>query len=113
MAEKEDVLTKTYDLLLYLIPQLEKFPRAQKFLLADRIELKVLDILERLLEAYYSPPDAKMVPLKKANIEIEQFRYLVRLSHDLGFLSHQKYGILSEKINEVGRMVGGWIKSLK
>lgn len=46
MAEKETVLTKTYDLLLYLIPVLTKFPRNHKFLLGDRIENTVLDVLE-------------------------------------------------------------------
>ena len=32
MANQENVLTLTYDLLLYLVPILEKFPRSQKFL---------------------------------------------------------------------------------
>jgi len=35
MDEKKDVLTLTYDLLHYLVPQLIKFPRHQKFVLAD------------------------------------------------------------------------------
>ena len=39
MAEKEDVLIKHYDFVLYIIPQLEKIPRKQKFLLADKIEI--------------------------------------------------------------------------
>ncbi|MBU4260471.1 MAG: four helix bundle protein [Proteobacteria bacterium] len=32
-----DAITKVYDYLLWLIPKLEKFPRSQKFLLADRM----------------------------------------------------------------------------
>ncbi len=36
MATSDNVLTKLHDLLLYLIPQLGKFQRDQKFLLADR-----------------------------------------------------------------------------
>ena len=37
MAESANILTKLQDLLVYLIAQLNKFPRAQKFVLGDRI----------------------------------------------------------------------------
>jgi len=40
--------------LTWLIPTLEKFPRAQRFLLGDRIESTALDVLERLIEATYT-----------------------------------------------------------
>ncbi len=40
--------------LLWLIPTLEKFPRAQRLLLGDRIESAALDVLERLIEATYT-----------------------------------------------------------
>jgi len=113
MAAKEDVLNKTYELLLYLVPELEKFPKSQKFLLADRIQTKTLEVLEYLIEGYYRPHPEKIEPLRKVNLELEKLRYLVRLSHDLRLFSHQKYGVISEKVNEVGRIVGGWIKSLQ
>lgn len=35
MAESDNILTKLQDLLVYLIPQLNKFPRDQKFVLGD------------------------------------------------------------------------------
>jgi hypothetical protein len=46
MAESADILTKLHDLLLYLIPQLNKFPLDQKFVLGDRIETRLLDVQE-------------------------------------------------------------------
>ena len=41
--ESKDVsaLVRIYDLILWMIPTLDKFPRRQKFLLADRILLLV------------------------------------------------------------------------
>lgn len=112
MVAKEDILTKTYDFLLYAIPQLGKFPRAHKFLIADRIENMLLDILEDYLNAYYSQKKDKASYLRENNLRLEKLRYLVRLSHDLRLLDHQKYGQFSEKIDEIGRMAGGWLKSL-
>ncbi len=43
MATSDNVLTKLHDLLLYIIPQLAKFPRDQKFILGDRIDTKLLE----------------------------------------------------------------------
>jgi hypothetical protein len=110
MAEKENSVNKTYDLLIYIIPHLEKFPRSQRFLLADRIETRLLDLLESLVAAYYAPAGRKKHILESANRCLEGSRYLVRLSHDLRFLSDQKYGVISEKVDEIGRMIGGWTK---
>lgn len=47
-------LEKCYQFLLWLIPAVEKFPKSQKFLLGDRIQNLVLDVLENLIEATYS-----------------------------------------------------------
>ena len=52
MAESDNILTKLQDLLGYVIPQLNKFPRDQKFVLGDRIEHKLLDVQEDYLRAY-------------------------------------------------------------
>jgi hypothetical protein len=54
MAESDNILTKLQELLLYLIPQLKRFPRDQKFVLGNRIETKLPDVQEFCLRAYYS-----------------------------------------------------------
>ena len=41
-------------LLLWIIPQLDKFPRLRRYTLGERIETLLLQVLERLLEAAYS-----------------------------------------------------------
>ena len=58
MAESANILTKLQDLLVYLIPQLNKFPLDQKFVLGDRIETKLLDVQEDCLRAYYGGTSA-------------------------------------------------------
>lgn len=111
MATPDNVLTKVQDLLAYLIPQLEKFPRSQKFVLGDRIQTKVMDVQELCLRAYYSKQ--KRDDLMEANLQLEVTRHLIRLAHHLRLMSVKAYGVVSEKIDEVGRMIGGWIRSLK
>lgn len=49
MAESANILTKPQDLLVYLIPQLNKFPRDQKFVVRAGSELLMFThSLERL-----------------------------------------------------------------
>ncbi len=109
MAEADNILTKLHDLLLYVIPQLGKFPRDQKFVLGDRIEVKLLEVQENCLRAYYSRE--KRPHLLEANMTLEITRRLIRLAHALRYFSNQAYAVASEKLDEVGRMVGGWLKS--
>jgi hypothetical protein len=110
MAESDNILTKLQDLLVYLIPQLNKFPRDQKFVLGDRIETKLLDVQEFCLRSYYSRD--KRGHLLEANLQLEVARHLVRLANALKLFSNHTYGVLAEKMDEVGRMIGGWLKSV-
>ena len=53
MAEQENILTKLHDLLLYVVPVLARVPRDHKFTLGDRILLRLLDVQECCVMAYY------------------------------------------------------------
>ncbi len=70
-----------HGLLLWLIPQLDKFPRARRFTLGERIEVRLLDVLELLVEAVYTRN--KDAPLQRANLRLEVVRHLWRLAHEL------------------------------
>ncbi len=104
-------LTKIYSLLLWIIPILEKYPRTQKFLLADRIENLLLDIMELVINAVYSKE--KKEHLKTANLKMEKLRYLIRLCKDLKYLNIKKYEYISNAVNEIGIEIGAWIKSVE
>ena len=43
-----------HNVLLYVIPQLDKFPRNRRFTLGDKIEKTLLTILEALVDAAFS-----------------------------------------------------------
>jgi hypothetical protein len=114
MAQKETVLTLTYDFLKYLVPVLSKYPRDQKFVLGDRIQNLAHDILDDFIIAYYSGDKNKKVErLQEANTKLERLRYSIRLSHDLKCLSNQQYGVISTKVNDIGGSVGNWLKYLE
>ena len=77
-------LEKWYQFLRWLMPTVEKFPKAQKFTLGDRIQISALDVLERLIEATYSRQATPL--LAAANLALEKLRFLFRLASDLQLL---------------------------
>ncbi len=51
------IVIEVYDFVKWIIPVLSKFPKDQRYLLAQRIENKLLDILEDLIVAQYKTGD--------------------------------------------------------
>lgn len=97
-----------HELLLWLIPQVEKFPRAHRFTLGERLEERLLEILENLVEAAYSKQ--KAAPLALANRRLEVCRHLWRVSYELKLISGKGYAHGIKLMDNVGRQIGGWIK---
>jgi len=98
-----------YRFLLWLIPTVEAFPRRQKFLLGDRLQSIALGVLEALIEATYSRTRER--PLGEANLGLEKLRILFRLAKDLRHLDLRRYEHASRSLDEVGRLVGGWLRA--
>ncbi|MFH0753183.1 MAG: diversity-generating retroelement protein Avd [Candidatus Omnitrophota bacterium] len=102
------VIEKHYDLIKWMIPKINQFPRDQRFLLADRIEKLLLDVLELLVAAMYS--SRRKEYLHKVNYKLDVLRLLMRLSKDLGYVNVKAYDFVAKQFLEIGRMVGGWMK---
>lgn len=107
------ILTKAYDFVKGLIPLINTFPRDQRYILGDHLERKALEAQELLIEAYYLPREKKPARLHQVNIGLEKLRYLLRLCYELGYYNSTRYSILTQQLLELGRMTGGWIKSLE
>ncbi len=106
--EGPKVITSAYDFIKWAIPHIAKFPRSQRYTLGERTENKLFSLLDLLIEAQYSKDKANA--LKKANLEIEQLRYLFRLCHDLQLINVKTYELSSRYLLDIGAQVGGWTK---
>lgn len=103
------VVVKTYDFTLWLLPKVEKFSRAYRFSVGDRLVSHGLDLLLSLVEAAYSSNKAGL--LDRANRDVNAVRYLLRLAKDLKLMSLDSWKFAAEQLDEIGRMVGGWQKA--
>lgn len=101
------LFVKSYDFLLWLIPLTLKFPKAQRFLLAERLGKLALDFYDLILEAIMEP-EQQAEKLNQADRLLAKIRLYVRLSHDLQCLSLGQYEHAAQRIDEIGRLIGGW-----
>lgn len=114
MSDPKDLVIyqKLYDLILYSFPILNRFPRSQKFVLAQQIENSMLDLVKLTIQANNEKERAET--LKRADVELEKLKLLIRLAKDLKFfqkLTH--YEGHSKRIDEIGRLLGGWQRKFR
>ena len=102
------IFIKWMDFLKWLLVTLDGFPKKARFNFSDRLTNLSLQIVEDLVEARYNKN--KSVVLRRANMNLEKIRILMRICFELRFLSRQGYEHSSVLINEVGKMLGGWMK---
>jgi hypothetical protein len=101
------LFVKTYDILLWLIPLTLKFPKSQRFLLAERLSGMALDFYDLIIAAVQQPQEQTQ-KLDEADRLLTQIRLYVRLSHDLECLSLGQFEYAAGKMDELGRLIGGW-----
>lgn len=110
--ENLKLFQKSYDYLEWVYPVLKNFPKSERHTLVQKIQNTLLDFMAAVVEARKAPSDEKSVQaLEDADILLEQVKIYMRLSKDLEFISMGQYKESSEKLDEIGRLLGGWIKS--
>ena len=107
LRPQSPIFIKTYDFLLWLIPLTLKFPKSQRFLLAERLGKMALDFYDLILEAVMEP-ERQAELLDAADRLLTKIRLYVRLSHDLRCSSPGQYQHAARQMDEIGRLIGGW-----
>jgi four helix bundle protein len=112
MAEEMVIFTRTYDFLTWLLPLTEDFPKSQRFVVTSRLQNSALDFQECLIEANARRGKQKAGKLADADAELLKVRLYLRLSEKWGWIKPGQYKHAAEMVAELGRLLGGWIKSV-
>jgi hypothetical protein len=109
--EKLIIFQKSYDCFLYLHIAIKNFPKSEKFVLAADIKNTFFDMLMLFITANKLQDRRKI--LIEADVKLDILRFQLRVAKDLQFLKLKQYEILAANLSEIGKMLGGWIKSTK
>ena len=89
------------------------FPKNLRYTLGKKIDGTFINILECLFVASYQSKNEKLPTILFAVKKIDILKFFLRVSWELNTLDNKKYILISEKVDELGRMVGGWKKGLE
>lgn len=89
---------KAYELVKWIYPAVNKFPKSQRLILSQRIENTSIKILEMVIGLNHK--DSKIVR-RQIIFEAQKLQVLMRLSKDLAFLDFKKYEDVSNLLKEI------------
>lgn len=92
---------------------IQLFPKKDKYTLGQKIDNLTLETLELVFLAVNLSREEKYKTLQKASLKIDLLKILVRLAKEVRALDNKKYIQLQQELQEIGRMIGGWIRSLR
>ena len=88
-------------------------PKKLRHTLGEKIDSYFLDTIELLFTASYLGKEQKLPYLQKAGNKLDILKFFLQIAWEIKALDNKKYILLSEHLNEIGNMVGGWSKGLQ
>lgn len=107
------ILVQTYDLLCWLLPHCERFPKAQRFVITKRLEDAALDFQEALFEANARSGLRRLAHLEAADAHLNKLRLYLRLARQWNWLGSGQHEHVSRIVADLGKLLGGWIRQTK
>lgn len=97
-----------YDFYNKLTQAITSFPKTKRYTLGQKLDNVTLDIFELLFSVPLNPN--KTSALQKMSIKLDLLKILLRLAKDNQCLRDKDYLILQANLQEIGKMLGGWIR---
>ncbi len=85
-------------------------PKSKRYTLWQKCENTTLDLLEALIETSYRTADQRLESLYAISNKLDLLKVLIRLAKETRTIEEKQYIQIQKIIQEIGKMVGGWIK---
>ena len=95
------------------LPVHRDFPRVERLAIGQRIEQLFLDLLELILTASYLTLEKKNIALSQTIGKLDNIKFFLQLAWENKLIKTERYANLSQELEGVGRMLGGWRKGLE
>jgi len=102
---------KLYNFMLWLFNHTDKIPRSKRYSLGGKIENIILNMLEITVTANMRKERKDL--LNSISENLESLRILFRAMKDLKYININSYEYGSKELTELGKILGGWIKTAK
>lgn len=107
------IISSTYHLYKSFHECLTRFPKSERYSLGATCQGEILELLRLCLRAAsISNNERKTACLQEASVRLDSLRLLLNLCRECRCVSNQTYQQLDSTCSEIGRMLGGWLKSI-
>ena len=110
MPQEMVIFSRSFDLLTWLLPAADKFPKAQRFVVTQRLTGAALDMQEALFHANARRRGERLACLRDADAHLDVLRLSLRLAYHWKGLSSGQHEHVSKMVEEIGRLLGGWLR---
>ena len=107
------IFKKSYDLYRQLHELRISVAKQDRHTLWQRLENSALSVLEGILRASTIRKPEKLPVLETVSHDLNVTRIFIRLAKDTKVIDLAKYDNFQQHIDEIGRMLGGWIRQTK
>ena len=107
------IFKKLYELYKLLHSYRAGVPKADRYSLWQKTESSCLELLELIFSAAASSKQTKQDLLQAASVKLNSLRVFIRLAKETRVIDSKKYLVLQTLLDEIGRMLGGWLRSVK
>ncbi|QGP91722.1 23S rRNA-intervening sequence protein [Neomoorella glycerini] len=111
MTKKFELEEKCREMMEFAYMALRDIPRDYRYTLGADIRnsaMNLMQLIVRCRKRYY-----KKTTLEDMDIELETLRSFIRIAADTNVISKGEYGAWAEKLDEIGRLIGGWQRSVR
>jgi hypothetical protein len=106
------IFHKVYDLYKLLHSYHNRIPKSERYTLWQKCENTTLSLLEALIETGHKKGDERLHSLYVISDKLDLLKVLIRLAKDTRTIDNPQYLAIQTIIQEIGKMIGGWIKSV-
>jgi hypothetical protein len=107
------IFSRTSDFITWLVPLTNHFPKLHRHTITRRLLDAALDFQESLLEANIRRGQERLIRLTAADEYLDKVRLYLRLAHRWQWINMGQYEHAGGMMAELGRLLGGWRKSVK
>jgi len=88
-------------------------PKGARYTIGARIENKFLDLLELGYVTYFSKKENKIEKISECIFLLDTLRFIISVAWDAKLVSHNQFEEIALKLDEIGRLFGGWKNKLE
>jgi four helix bundle protein len=106
------IFHRMYDLYKLIHSYQHQIPKLQRYTLWQKSENTTLALLETLIETSHRKGEDRIQTLYIISNKLDLLKVLIRLAKDTRAIDNSQYLEIQTVIQEIGKMIGGWIKSV-